>query len=331
MLSTDIGIDLGTSNILIYIKKQGIVLNEPSIVAIEKNSKKVVAVGKEAAEMYERTPGKIQAIKPLKNGVIADMEITEILLSELLKKLRIKKQLIKPRILICCPTNITSLEKDNIKEVAERTGARKVYIAEEPKVAAVGAGINIKLPIANMVIDIGGGTTDVAVLSLNDIVISSSLKVAGETFNEDIIKYIREKYKLLIGTKTAEKIKIEFANVYNPSKEEFYEVKGRDLLTGLPKIIKINQEELKIALQESINTIVNEIIKVLESTPPELSSDIVEKGVVLTGGGSLIKGIIEIIEDKIKVPVLIAEAPQTCVVEGTGILLEELKLLEEDQ
>ena len=207
MLSTDIGIDLGTSNILIYIKKQGIVLNEPSIVAIEKNSKKVVAVGKEAAEMYERTPGKIQAIKPLKNGVIADMEITEILLSELLKKLRIKKQLIKPRILICCPTNITSLEKDNIKDVAERTGARKVYIAEEPKVAAVGAGINIKLPIANMVIDIGGGTTDIAVLSLNDIVISSSLKVAGETFNEDIIKYIREKYKLLIGTKTAEKIK----------------------------------------------------------------------------------------------------------------------------
>ena len=331
MLSTDIGIDLGTSNILIYIKKQGIVLNEPSIVAIEKNSKKVVAVGKEAAEMYERTPGKIQAIKPLKNGVIADMEITEILLSELLKKLRIKKQLIKPRILICCPTNITSLEKDNIKDLAEKTGARKVYIAEEPKVAAVGAGINIKLPIANMVIDIGGGTTDIAVLSLNDIVISSSLKVAGETFNEDIIKYIREKYKLLIGTKTAEKIKIEFANVYNPSKEEFYEVKGRDLLTGLPKIIKINQEELKIALQESINTIVNEIIKVLESTPPELSSDIVEKGVVLTGGGSLIKGIIEIIEEKIKVPVLIAEAPQTCVVEGTGILLEELKLLEEDQ
>lgn len=331
MLSTDIGIDLGTSNILIYIKKQGIVLNEPSIVAIEKNSKKVVAVGKEAAEMYERTPGKIQAIKPLKNGVIADMEITEILLSELLKKLRIKKQLIKPRILICCPTNITSLEKDNIKDVAERTGARKVYIAEEPKVAAVGAGINIKLPIANMVIDIGGGTTDIAVLSLSDIVISSSLKVAGETFNEDIIKYIREKYKLLIGTKTAEKIKIEFANVYNPSKEEFYEVKGRDLLTGLPKIIKINQEELKIALQESINTIVNEIIKVLESTPPELSSDIVEKGVVLTGGGSLIKGIIEIIEEKIKVPVLIASAPQTCVAEGTGILLEELKLLEEDQ
>lgn len=331
MLSTDIGIDLGTSNILIYVKKQGVILNEPSVVAIEKNNKKVLAVGKEASEMYERTPGKIKAIKPLKNGVIADMEITEILLNELIKKLKVKKQFIKPRILICCPTNITVQEKENIRAVAEATGARKVYIEEEPKVAAIGAGINIKRPIANMVIDIGGGTTDIAVLSLNDIVNSSSIKTAGESFNEDLIKYIKEKYKLLIGTKTAEKIKVEFANVYNPSTEENFEVKGRDLLTGLPKTIIINQTETQIALQESIKTIINEIMKVLESTPPELSADIVEKGIVLTGGGALLKGIIEIIEESIKVPTLIAESPLTCVVEGTGILLEELKLLDEDQ
>ncbi|MBQ2910267.1 MAG: rod shape-determining protein [Bacilli bacterium] len=331
MLSTDIGIDLGTSNILIYIKKQGIVVNEPSIVAIDKNSKRVLAVGKEAAEMYERTPGKISAIKPLKNGVIADMEITEIMLNELIKKVKLKKQFIKPRILICCLTNITTQEKENIKAVAEATGARKVYIEEEPKVAAIGAGMNIKQPIANMIVDIGGGTTDIAVLSLNDIVCSSSINIAGEKFNEDLIKYIKEKYKLLIGTKTAEKIKIEFANIYNPSSEESYEVKGRDLLTGLPKTIIINQIETERALQESVQTIINEIMKVLESTPPELSADIVEKGIVLTGGGALLTGIIDIIEESIKVPTLIAESPLTCVAEGTGMLLEELKLLEEDQ
>ena len=331
MLSTDIGIDLGTSNILIYVKKQGIVVNEPSIVAIDKNSKRVLAVGKAASEMYERTPGKISAIKPLKNGVIADMEITEIMLNELIKKFKLKKQFIKPRILICCPTNITTQEKENIKAVAEATGARKVYIEEEPKVAAIGTGMNIKQPIANMIVDIGGGTTDIAVLSLNDIVCSSSINIAGEKFNEDLIKYIKEKYKLLIGTKTAEKIKIEFANIYNPSPEESYEVKGRDLLTGLPKTIIINQIETERALQESVQTIINEIMKVLESTPPELSADIVEKGIVLTGGGALLTGIIDIIEESIKVPTLIAESPLTCVAEGTGMLLEELKLLEEDQ
>lgn len=331
MLSTDIGIDLGTSNVLMYIKKKGIVLNEPSVVAIERNTKKVLAVGTKANEMLERTPGKIQTIKPLKDGVIADIEMTEIMLNEFIKQIKARNLFIKPRILICCPTNITPLEKENIKEAAERTGARKVYIEEEPKIAAIGAGLNIEEPVANMVVDIGGGTTDIAVLSLNDIVKSSSIKIAGNSFNEDIIKYIKENYKLLIGSLTAENIKKNFANVYKPSQEKTLEIKGRDLTTGLPSTITITQSETKYALQESINKIIKEIVNILETTPPELSADIVEKGIVLTGGGSTLKGLLEIIEENIKVPVFIAEYPLTCVVEGTGVLLEELKNLEEDQ
>ena len=330
MISTDIGIDLGTSNILMYVKKKGIVLNEPCVVAIETKTKKVLAVGQEANEMLGRTPGKISAIKPLKDGVIADLEITEIMLNEFIKKIKAKNLFIKPRVLICCPTNITPLEKETIREVAERTGARKVYIEEEPKIAAIGAGMNIKEPIANMVVDIGGGTTDIAVLSLNGIVKSSSIKIAGNSFNEDIIKYIKNAYKLLIGSLTAEKIKVTFANVYDPTTETI-EVRGRDLVTGLPSTITITQKEIQFALQDSLNKIIKEIINVLESTPPELSADIVEKGIVFTGGGSLLKGILETVEESVKVPILIAESPLTCVAEGTGVLLDELKLLEEDQ
>lgn len=329
MLSNDIGIDLGTSNILMYIKKKGIVLNEPCVVAIEKNTKKVLAVGTEANEMIGRTPGKIIAINPLKDGVITDIEITEIMLNEFIKKVKAKKLFIRPRILICCPTNITPIEKSTIKEVAERTGARKVYIEEEPKIAAIGAGMDIKKPIANMIVDIGGGTTDIAVLSLNGIVKSSSIKTAGNSFNDNIIKYIKNNYKLLIGTLTAEKIKTTFANVYNPSLETM-EVRGRDLVTGLPSIITLTQKETQYALEESVNKIVKEINNVLEITPPELSADIVEKGIVLTGGGALLVGLLDAIEEKIKVPIFIVESPLTCVAEGTGILLDELKLLEED-
>ena len=330
MISTDIGIDLGTSNILMYIKKKGIVLNEPCVVAIEKDTKKVIAVGTEANEMIGRTPGKIKAIRPLKDGIITDLEITEIMLNEFIKQIKLKKMFIRPRILICCPSNINPIEKEMIKEAAVRMGARKVYIEEEPKIAAIGAGMNIKEPIANMIIDIGGGTTDIAILSLNGIVKSNSIKIAGNTFTDDIIKFIKEKYKLLIGTVTAEKIKTTFANIYNPTKDTM-EIRGRDLVTGLPSIIYINQEETKQALDESINKIIKEIILILETTPPELSADIVERGIVLTGGGSLLKGIIETIEEKINVPTLIAESPLTCVAEGTGIMLDELKELEEDQ
>ena len=331
MLSRDIGIDLGTANVLIHIKGKGIVLNEPSIVAIDTETRKVIAVGSEANEMFGRTPGKVKAIKPMKDGVIADFEITEIMLNAFIKKIKAKKLFSRPRILICCPTNITQVEKNAIKEAAERTGARKVYIEEEPKVAAVGAGMDISEPTANMVIDIGGGTTDVAILSLNGIVASESIKVAGNVMDQDIIKYIKSKYKLLIGEKTAEEIKINFANVFKPDKRKKLEVRGRNFITGLPDSIEITQDETEEALKESVQKIIKGTTNVLEDTPPELSADIYGKGIILTGGGALLTGLSELLEETLKVPVLTAESPLTCVVEGTGVLLDNIKLLEEDQ
>ena len=331
MWAKDIGIDLGTANILIYIKGQGIVLNEPSIVAIDTDSKSVIAVGTEANEMLGRTPGKVKAIKPMKDGVIADFEITEIMLNAFIKKIKAKKLFSRPRILICCPTNITPVEKNAIKEAAERTGARKVYIEEEPKVAAIGAGMDISKPTANMVIDIGGGTTDIAILSLNDIVSSASVRIAGNVFDQDIIKYIKEKYKLLIGERTAEDIKINFANIFDPNKKEKIEVRGRNLITGLPHTIEITQEETKEALEESMQKIIKATTSVLEQTPPELSGDIVEKGIILTGGGAMLRGLPELLEKELQVPILTAESPLTCVAEGTGTLLDNIALLEEDQ
>ncbi len=331
MLSRDIGIDLGTANVLIHIKGKGIVLNEPSIVAIDTETRKVIAVGSEANEMFGRTPGKVKAIKPMKDGVIADFEITEIMLNAFIKKIKAKKLFSRPRILICCPTNITQVEKNAIKEAAERTGARKVYIEEEPKVAAVGAGMDISEPTANMVIDIGGGTTDVAILSLNGIVASESIKVAGNVMDQDIIKYIKSKYKLLIGEKTAEEIKINFANVFKPDKRKKLEVRGRNLITGLPDSIEITQDETEEALKESVQKIIKGTTNVLEDTPPELSADIYGKGIILTGGGALLTGLSELLEETLKVPVLTAESPLTCVVEGTGVLLDNIKLLEENQ
>ncbi len=331
MLAKDIGIDLGTANVLIYIKGRGIVLNEPSVVAIDTETKKVIAVGKEANEMLGRTPGKLKAIKPMKDGVIADFELTEIMLNEFIRKAKAKKVITRPKILICCPTNITPVEKNAIREAAERTGARKVYIEEEPKVAAIGAGMDISKPTANMVLDIGGGTTDIAILSMGGIVSSASIKVAGNELDQEIIRYIKEKYKLLIGEKTAEDIKINFANVYHPNEAERLEIKGRDLITGLPKAIEIRQDETKKALQEGLEKIVKTCTNVLEQTPPELSADIVEKGLILTGGGSLLTGLVEKLEEELTIPVLIAETPLTCVAEGCGILLENTKKLEESQ
>ncbi len=331
MLAKDIGIDLGTANVLIYIKGQGIVLNEPSIVVIDTETNKVIAVGSEASEMLGRTPEKVKAIKPMKDGVIADFELTEIMLNYFINKVKGRSFFSRPRILICCPTNITPVEKNAIKEAAEQTGARKVYIEEEPKVAAIGAGMDISKPTANMVLDIGGGTTDIAILSMNGIVLSASIKIAGNAFDEDIVKYIRSKYKLLIGEKTAEDIKINFANVFKPSKKEKLNVKGRNLLTGLPDSIDLSQDEIKEALDDSLTRIIKTIKSVLEQTPPELSADIVEKGVVLTGGGALLTGLEDLLEEELNIPVLIAETPLTCVAEGTGVLLDNIKLLEEDQ
>ena len=328
MFAKDIGIDLGTANVLIYIKGQGIVLNEPSIVAIDSDTKKLLAVGAAAREMLGRTPGKVQAIRPMKDGVIADFEVTEMMLNNFIKKVNGKSFLSRPRILICCPSNITQVEKNAIKEAAERTGARKVFLEEEPKVAAIGAGLDISKPSGNMVIDVGGGTTDIAILSLGDIVTSESIKIAGNTFDNDIIKYIKDKYKLLVGDRTAEEIKFEIGSVYPEGRNDKMEVKGRDLVTGLPHTITLCSEEVEEALRESVYTIIHAAKNVLEQTPPELSADIIDKGIVVTGGGCLVDGFDKILSHELKVPVFIAESPLTCVVEGTGILLDNVHLLQ---
>ena len=328
MLSKDIGIDLGTANVLIYVKGEGIVLNEPTVVAIDADTKQVLATGSKANEMLGRTPGKVKAIKPLKDGVIADFEYTEAMLNDFITRVKGKGIFSKPRILICCPSNITSVEKNAIREAAERIGARKVFIEEEPKVAAVGAGMDIAKPTGNMVIDIGGGTTDIAILSLGGIVNSSSIKVAGNSFDNAIIDYVKNKYKLLIGERTAEEIKLNIGNVYKGDKDKKMTIKGRDLSTGLPSMIEISEKEIEESIRPLANEMVKEVKSVLEKTPPELSADIIEKGIVLTGGGALLKGFPELFEDELKVPIFIAESPLTCVAEGCGIMLENLNLID---
>lgn len=343
MFRKDIGIDLGTVNILVYIKGEGVVLNEPSVVVIDEDTKRPIAYGKDADEMLGRTPGKIRVIKPMKDGVIADFETTGLLLDYLLKKVNVKSSFIKPRILICCPANITEVEKSAIVDAAARTGAKRVFIEEEPKVAAIGAGLDISKPVANMVVDIGGGTTDIAVLSLGNIVTSASIKTAGNTFDSDIINYIKDKYKLLIGEKTAEKIKKNIGNVnykenknnynnknkdkdkeYNKKTFEKMDVRGRDLVGGLPKTVTVSSDEISEALKSSVEKITKMVKQVLEQTPPELSADIIEKGIVLTGGGALLKNLPEYLEERLEVPVFTAEDPLTCVANGTGILLDKI-------
>lgn len=324
MFNKDIGIDLGTANVLIYIKGEGIVLNEPSVVAIDSDTKKPLAVGSEAREMLGRTPGRVKAIKPMKDGVIADFETTELMLNYFIKKVNGRSFFSRPRILICCPSNITQVEKNAIKEAAERTGARRVFLEEEPKVAAIGAGMDISKPSGNMVIDIGGGTTDIAILSLGGIVESRSIRIAGNAFDNDIIKYIKDKYKLLVGERTAEDIKISIGTVFSGNKDEKMEVRGRDLVTGLPHTITLSSDEVEEALRESVYSIIHAAKGVLEQTPPELSADIIDRGIVLTGGGSLVDGFNQILAQELKVPVFTAESPLTCVAEGTGILLDNI-------
>ena len=328
MFNKDIGIDLGTANVLIYIIGQGIVLNEPSVVAIDSETKRPLAVGTEAREMLGRTPGKVKAIKPMKDGVIADFETTEVMLNYFIKKVNGKNFFQRPRILICCPSNITQVEKNAIKEAAERTGAKKVFLEEEPKVAAIGAGMDISKPSGNMVIDIGGGTTDIAILSLGGIVNSASIRIAGNAFDNDIVKYLKDKYKLLIGERTAEDIKKTIGTVFPGTKTEKMEVRGRDLVTGLPHTVNITSDEVEEALRESVYTIIQCAKNILEQTPPELSADIIDKGIVLTGGGALVEGFSHLLSQELKVPVFIAESPLTCVAEGTGILLDNLHLID---
>ncbi|WP_438447472.1 rod shape-determining protein [Gorillibacterium sp. sgz5001074] len=324
MLSKDIGIDLGTANVLIHVKGRGVVLDEPSVVAIESDTKHVLAVGEDARKMVGRTPGNIVAIRPLKDGVIADFEVTEKMLKYFIAKIGGKKWYSHPRILICAPTNITSVEQKAIREAAERSGAKEVYMEEEPKAAAIGAGMDIFQPSGNMVVDIGGGTTDVAVLSMGDIVTSSSIKIAGDKFDNAIMKYIKNKYKLLIGERTSEDIKIRIATVFGDDRYEEMDIRGRDMVSGLPLTVTINSNEIREALWEPVSAIVTSAKSVLERTPPELSADIIDRGVILTGGGALLHGLDMLLAEELKVPVLVAEDPMHCVVKGTGIMLDNL-------
>ena len=324
MFEKDIGIDLGTANVLIHVKGKGVVLDEPSVVAIESSTKQVLAVGEEAWRMVGRTPGNIVAIRPLRDGVIADFEITDLMLKHFIAKIGGKRWYSRPRILICAPSNITSVEQKAIREAAERSGAKEVFMEEEPKAAAIGAGMDIFQPSGNMVVDIGGGTTDVAVLSMGDIVTSSSIKVAGDKFDLAIMKYIKNKYKLLIGERTSEDIKIRIGTVYSDTRKEEMDIRGRDMVTGLPLTVTIHSDEIKEALEEPVSAIVSAAKYVLEHTPPELAADIIDRGVILTGGGALLHGIDQLLADELMVPVLIADDPMSCVVKGTGIMLDNL-------
>ena len=324
MFSKDIGIDLGTANVLVYVRGKGIVLNEPSVVAIDKNTNRVLAVGEEARQMVGRTPGNIVAIRPMRDGVIADFDVTEAMLKHFLSKLNVKGFLSKPRILICCPTNITSVEQKAIREAAMKSGGKKVYLEEEPKVAAIGAGMDIYQPSGNMVIDVGGGTTDVAVLSMGDIVTSESIKVAGDVFDNDILQYIKKQYKLLIGERTAEQIKMTIGTVFPGGRNDEMEIRGRDLVSGLPRTISIRSEEVEKALHESVYMIVQAAKNVLERTPPELSADIIDRGVIITGGGALLHGMDQLLIEELKVPVFVAEKPMDCVAIGTGLMLNNI-------
>jgi rod shape-determining protein MreB len=324
MFSKDIGIDLGTANVLIHVKGRGVVLDEPSVVTLESDTKRVLAVGEQARRMVGRTPGNITTIRPLRDGVIADFEVTEMMLKYFIDRVGGRTWYSRPRILICAPTNITSVEQKSIREAAERSGAKEVFMEEEPKAAAIGAGMDIYQPSGNMVVDIGGGTTDVAVLSMGDVVTASSIKVAGDKFDEAILRYIKQKYKLLIGERTAEDIKVTIGTVRPGLMKSEMDIRGRDMVSGLPQTLTITAGEIKDALWDPVSSIVAAAKSVLERTPPELSADIIDRGVVLTGGGALLNGLDELLSEELHVPVWVAEDPMHCVVKGTGIMLDNL-------
>ena len=329
--SNDLAIDLGTANTLVYVKGKGIVLSEPSVVAVRKNDRggnRVLAVGREAKMMLGRTPGNIVAIRPMKDGVIADFEITEAMLRHFIRKVHNRRSLIRPRIIICVPSGITPVEKRAVRESAESAGAREVYLIEEPMAAAIGAGLPITEPICNMVVDIGGGTSEVAVISLAGIVYSKSVRVGGDKMDEAVLQYIKRTYNLLIGERTAEIIKTTIGNAF-PGEPESMDVKGRDLVTGIPKIINVNSDEVRQAIQEQIDAIVSAVKTALEQTPPELAADIVDRGIYLTGGGALLKGLDELLKQETGLPIKIADDPLSTVVLGSGRALDNLNILKE--
>ena len=327
VIGRDMGIDLGTVNTLVYVKGQGIVLDEPSVVAISKDRDEIIAVGKEAKRMVGRTPGNIVAIRPLKDGVIADFETTEKMLRYFIQKVHKNVAFARPRIVICVPSGITPVERKAVVEATEQAGARAAYIIEEPLAAAIGAGLPINEPTGNMVVDIGGGTSEVAITSLGGIVVSRSLRIGGDEMDEAITYYLKKENNLLLGESTAEKVKMEIGSAFPLENEERMEINGRDLVTGLPKTIIITSQQIRKALEKTINDIVNSIIEVLDSTPPELSSDIMKRGIVLTGGGSLLKGLTERISRETHCPVYLTDEPLACVAIGAGRCVEDFSTL----
>ena len=331
LFSNDLAIDLGTANTLVYVKGKGIVMNEPSVVAVHKDTNRVLAVGEEAKNMLGRTPGSIVAIRPMKDGVIADFEITEAMLRYFIQKVHNRKTLVRPRIVICVPSGITEVEKRAVRDSAQSAGAREVYLVEEPMAAAIGVGLPIQEPSGNMIVDIGGGTTEVAVISLAGIVFAKSIRIAGDEMDEAIVNYVKRKYNLLIGERTAEQIKIEIGSAFPLETRQTMEVKGRDLVAGIPRTQSISDSEIREALLEPVNAIVDAVKIALERTPPELAADIVDKGIVLAGGGALLRGLDALIREETGLPITIAEDPLTCVVLGTGKVLDELDLLRQIQ
>jgi rod shape-determining protein MreB len=327
MFSNDLAIDLGTANTLIYVKGKGIVLSEPSVVAIKKGTNNVLKVGKEAKEMLGRTPGSIVAIRPMKDGVIADFDVTEQMIRQFIWKIHNRKTLVRPRIIMCVPSGITQVEKRAIRDSAEQAGAREVHLIEEPMAAAIGAGLGVQEPSGNMIVDIGGGTTEVAVISLGGIVYSQSVRIAGDEMDEAIIQYLKRKYNLLVGERTAENIKIHIGSAYPFDEPRKMEIKGRDLVDGIPKALTINDSDIREALHDPIYAIVDAVKTALERTPPELASDLAEKGIVMAGGASLLHGLDTLIALETHLRVRVADDPLSCVVLGTGKVLDELKLL----
>ena len=333
IFSNDLAIDLGTANTLVYVKGKGIVLSEPSVVAVSTGNRyknRVLAVGLEAKNMLGKTPGNISAIRPMRDGVIADFEVTEAMLRHFIHKVHNRRTFVRPRIIVAVPSGITQVEKRAVRESAESAGAREVFLIEEPMAAAIGAGLPITEPTCNMVVDIGGGTTEVAVISLKGIVYSRSVRVAGDKMDSAIIQYIKRKYNLLIGERTAEVIKTSIGNAYpDPQNLETIEVKGRDLASGIPKILSIDSEEIRIAISEQIDAIVETVKIALEQTPPELSADIVDRGIILTGGGALLKNLDRLLREETSLPITVTEDPLSTVALGSGKVLDNIELLRE--
>lgn len=324
MVGSDIGIDLGTASILVYIKGKGVVLKEPSVVAFDRDTNKIKAIGEEARLMLGRTPGNIVAVRPLRQGVISDYTVTEKMIKHFIQKALCKKSFRKPLVSVCVPSGVTEVEKKAVEDATFAAGARDVKIIEEPIAAAIGAGIDISKPCGNMIVDIGGGTSDIAVISLGGSVVSTSIKIAGDDFDEAIVRYMRKKHNLLIGERTAEDIKIKIGTCYPLPQPETIEVRGRNLVTGLPRTITVSSEETEEALREATLQIVEAVHSVLEKTPPELAADVADRGIVLTGGGSLLRGLEELIEEKTGINTMTAEQPMTCVAIGTGKYVEFL-------